>query len=617
MRDSDFGFTGAPFAAAPDPHCWAPLAGQRQAFESLAHCLDSGRGIAILTAPAGTGKSLLCQRIAQYLQKSYRVAYLAAGRFDGTPALLQAVLFELDWPYQGLGTQELRLQLTAALREFRWDGTGTVLILDEAHACGPEILEEIRAATNQCVDGRPLLRVLLCGQYSLEEMLTSPELDALNQRIGCHVSLESLSRSESADYVAYRLKRAGADPESVITPQALQTICYASAGNPRCLNRLCDRAFELAEAAGRKPLDDDTVRLALEELKRLPLHWNDPPPAEPQPRDMMRDEEPESNATPPSPPAESDEAGSDDTAVFEFGGADPPAAESPTLEYDGLPRPSPETLNPPDGLGRPSYKESDPPSATKPVATRDADSTKTVGRIANPSEEAARKAGRIGNPSYGNPAAAPVPADSTNAGDDEAEWTAVDPMPPVRREAPAAVPEVSFATQVGLVSLRIQPAEPSRQTPQTPKAGKSASMTEETVDDHYASLLAAQRRPPARHTPPSPAVKSPPQSSETEPASPVEAIDSLLAAVEEAVDDAETIGADVPHSHRERTEREPARFHSIEDYLQSARQDAVRMDRREPGPSPAARLSAADERPSGPRGPDLYSRLRRLQQADD
>jgi type II secretory pathway predicted ATPase ExeA len=586
MRDSVFGFTGAPFGSAPDAHCWAPLAGQQQAFESLAQCLDSGRGIAILTAPAGIGKSLLCQRIAEHLRKTYRVAYLAAGRFDGIPALLQAVLFELDWPYQGLGTQELRLQMTAALREFRWDDAGTVLILDEAHTCGADILEEIRAATNLCMDGRPLLRVLLCGQYSLEEMLTSPELDALNQRIGCHVSLEPLSRSESAEYIAYRMRRAGADPESVITPQALQTICYASAGNPRCLNRLCDRAFELAGAAGRKPLDDATVRLALDELKRLPLHWNDPPPADPQPHDTLVEEapEPEPRVSPPSASkAKPDDVPAGDTAVFEFGSDDAPTtgngtvAAAPTLQATPMV----------------------PPVGRNPVGTRD------VGSSDDPAIDDVRRAtpGETGQES----AEMPVSAEASR---EETEWTPVDPMPPVRREAPAAAPHVSFATQTSLVSLRIQPAGSVRQKPQ---GSNFEPMKEEIVDDHYAALIAAQRQQPSRVSPP----PSAPQPRETEPASPVEAIDTLLAAVEEAVDDAETIGADVPGPRRERIERESLRFHSIEDYLQSARQDAVRMDRHEPGPPPAARLSIGEERPAGPRDSDLYARLRRLQGADE
>jgi hypothetical protein len=138
-------------------------------------------------------------------------------------------------------------------------------------------------------------------------------------------------------------------------------------------------------------------------------------------------------------------------------------------------------------------------------------------------------------------------------------------------------------------------------------------LQEETVDDHYAALVAEQRRQPSRVAPPTvagPASQSTEREAlEREPASPEETIDALLTVVSDALDDEETDAADAAVPLPRRAEREPVRYHSIEDYLQSARQDAVRMDRHEPYSPPAA-LPAADRRDS--REPDLYARLRRL-----
>jgi type II secretory pathway predicted ATPase ExeA len=570
MRDPVFGFSGPPFASTPDPNCWAPLAGQQQAFESLAQCLESGRGIAILTAPAGTGKSLLCQRIADRLHND-RVAYLPGGRFDGVPALLQAVLFELGWPYQGLATQELRLQLTTALREIRRESDGTVLILDEAHRCSEDVLEELRAATNLCSDGRPLLRVLLSGQYALEEMLTSPQLDALNQRIGCHVSLEALTRSESADFIAYRLQRAGAVMQDVIAPPALQTICHASAGNPRCLNRLCDRSFELAAKGGRKPLDDVTVRIALEELKRLPLHWNDPPP-------------PPADTTEPSDTVGRDVADSadvrtdDSVALHEDVGSACDDGETAVVEFGAGDLPDPSSRPSPRPVGTP--ERSRPPDVAK------------VSVPATPTTL--------------------VPA-AVESSREEEVWTPVDPILSTRREPSVTAPEICFATQPGQPSARIQPAHSAKRKPQT---STPQPMQEETVDDHYAALVEQQRRQPPTVPPilSKPAAKqSSPKPVDPEPATPDEAIDRLLAVVADAVEEAdvESDVAAAPASRTRRTDAEPVRFHSIEDYLQSARQDTVRMDRQEPNPKPSRHPSTADAREV-----DLYARLRRLRDSD-
>nr|MBC8289106.1 hypothetical protein [Planctomycetota bacterium] len=46
-------------------------------------------------------------------------------------------------------------------------------------------------------------------------------------------------------------------------------------GVPRCLNQLADHSLLLGVAADESPVQEATVREALEDLKQLPLHWND------------------------------------------------------------------------------------------------------------------------------------------------------------------------------------------------------------------------------------------------------------------------------------------------------------------------------------------------------
>ena len=42
------------------------------------------------------------------------------------------------------------------------------------------------------------------------------------------------------------------------------------------LTSLCDHALLLAYVEGERPVSEATVREALEDLKQLPLHWNEP-----------------------------------------------------------------------------------------------------------------------------------------------------------------------------------------------------------------------------------------------------------------------------------------------------------------------------------------------------
>ena len=63
--------------------------------------------------------------------------------------LLQAILFDLAKPYQGLGEQELRLAVTGHLLDFAMAGSfPTVLLLDEAQHLSLAVLEELRLLGN-------------------------------------------------------------------------------------------------------------------------------------------------------------------------------------------------------------------------------------------------------------------------------------------------------------------------------------------------------------------------------------------------------------------------------------------------------------------------------------
>ena len=276
MYESFFGLAKRPFLTMPDPACFVPIEGIYQAYSSLAQCAIDGRGIGVLTAPAGLGKTLVCQRLAKELEDRFTVVFLPTANFLTRRSLLQAILFELGHSYVRMGDQELRLALTSVIRRLR-PGRGTIaLIVDEAHLLAPRMLEELRALTNFADAGESLLRLIISGQLSLDETLSTPALLAFNQRIGIQTTLESLTRDESVEYVSRRLALAGANVTDVFSEDALSTICEASDGSPRCLNQLCDHSLLLGYLGSQKPVVHETVRDALNDLKQLPLTWSEP-----------------------------------------------------------------------------------------------------------------------------------------------------------------------------------------------------------------------------------------------------------------------------------------------------------------------------------------------------
>ena len=279
MYETHFGLLRRPFFATPDPDCFVPFESADNALVGLRLCIEGSKGFGILSAPAGTGKTLLCRKLIVDLRDRFATVFLANSNFPTRRSLLQAILYELGHPYMRMAEQELRLEMKTAAMEIRPEKEAVLLVVDEAHLLGNQLLDELRTAANIDLDGTPLIHVVLSGQLELEEQLIDPDLAALNQRVGCQVTLESMTREESAMYVAHRLQWAGADLEDVIQHEAMSVIPHAADGLPRCLNQLCDHSLLLSYVADERPVSEATVREALEDLKQLPLHWNEPAPA--------------------------------------------------------------------------------------------------------------------------------------------------------------------------------------------------------------------------------------------------------------------------------------------------------------------------------------------------
>jgi type II secretory pathway predicted ATPase ExeA len=276
MYEAAFGLQKRPFSVTPDAACVFAPEPVHQILEQILRRIDESQGVAVLTGPAGTGKTLLCRRLIQDLAGQYSVAYLSSASFASRRALLQAILYEVGQRYSGLGEQELRLELRSFLKQLSANGQALVLILDEAHLLNPRMLEEVRLLANISEDGHAPLRVILAGQHELDELLAQPEQAALSQVLACQLCLEPLTHRQSLAYIAFRVNWAGGDASKIFAPEAIEAIARASSGLPRCLNQLTDHSLLLAFVHEAPRVEATHVEDALSDLRQLPLHWNEP-----------------------------------------------------------------------------------------------------------------------------------------------------------------------------------------------------------------------------------------------------------------------------------------------------------------------------------------------------
>lgn len=274
MYESHFQFHTRPFVAAPQAKHYVPTTALEHARQTLIRCVERAEGPGLVVGPAGTGKTLLCQLLADHFRRQqFQVAMLASARVSTRRALLQNILFELHLPYRGMEEGELRLSLIDHLEPRGSGMAGLLLVVDEAHALPLKLLEEIRLISNFIRDGQPRVRLILVGSAELEERLASHKLESLQQRIAARCYLQPMNREETSFYIREQIQRAGGS-ESLFTADALKAVFTATDGVQRLVNQVCDHALVLSGLGGHSQISLEAIEEAWSDLQQLPAPWH-------------------------------------------------------------------------------------------------------------------------------------------------------------------------------------------------------------------------------------------------------------------------------------------------------------------------------------------------------
>jgi general secretion pathway protein A len=259
MYKNFFGLRENPFNANPDPRYLFLTKEVEEALAGMIYGLQGRRGFITLTGEVGTGKTTLLNRLLDWLRERRAKTALIFNSRMNTSHLFDFVLSEF-----GIAC-ELRVKSQQVMRLNQWllerhrMGETAVLIVDEAQNLTFPVLEEIRLMTNLETSTEKLLQIVLAGQPELEEKLKLPELRQLRQRITLRCTTSPLTREQTHEYIAERLRIAGANGKPIFSPEAIETVHQYARGIPRVVNLLCDHALINAYVEEQNPVIAEIV----------------------------------------------------------------------------------------------------------------------------------------------------------------------------------------------------------------------------------------------------------------------------------------------------------------------------------------------------------------------
>lgn len=249
MYLNHFGLSEAPYRITPHTDFFFEGANRGTTLDALIYTITHDEGIVKVTGEVGSGKTMLCRMLMERLPQNVETIYLANPSL-GRDEIMMAISDDLKVAAAGQRSSVLLRALQERLIELYAANRQVVVLIDEAHAMPVETLEEIRLLSNLESKRHKLLQIVLFGQQELDEVLGTPQMRQLKDRIVHSFRLEPLVRSDVGSYLMFRMRHAGYKGPDLFTAGAIRLISEASEGLTRRINILADKALLAAFADG-------------------------------------------------------------------------------------------------------------------------------------------------------------------------------------------------------------------------------------------------------------------------------------------------------------------------------------------------------------------------------
>lgn len=263
MNRDLFGFKAEPFSVYPDNKYFFSSISHDKAISLLEYGINSRKGFMLLTGLKGSGKTTTCNVLKEHLDHC-------------NVAVINSNLKEPDRMIKNICTafgRECNLQDSQSffgllmdffVSEYK-EGRNNLIIIDDAENISDDSLELLNNFMEIEIEKCKLVQVILCGSPDMHDKLRSVS-GRLGPKFTFTVELAALSMKDTADYVEYRLKKAMGEEFPLFRKSSYIEIYHYSKGIPSEINRVAQKAIEIANEKKSSRVAPNHVKMAAASL---------------------------------------------------------------------------------------------------------------------------------------------------------------------------------------------------------------------------------------------------------------------------------------------------------------------------------------------------------------
>lgn len=216
--------------------------------------------LALILGQTGLGKSSLLRLFIHELPANrYLPIYLHLTPLSANAFLRMIVTALGEKPK--MGKDRMLLQIIERIKQ---NEKCTLFIIDEAHLVDPQTLTDLRLLIS-CLDEEISLKIVLCGQDHLKDILKRSSHADLVHRINLRFSMQPFTREQTGSYIDSRMTLAGGTVKT-FDADAKELIHDYTGGVPRQINNVATACMINAAARSIKKINESMVNDTMHEF---------------------------------------------------------------------------------------------------------------------------------------------------------------------------------------------------------------------------------------------------------------------------------------------------------------------------------------------------------------